>query len=140
MYCIRAAQCPSLYIKFSQFPFTPLFLWWDGKHKESLRPGSKNKIGKSLKISATKSCVGDIKKIKEKIRTEIYPKIIGDEYILVEAREVPTSGRVSNIVNCMQQHPYYLAMGCTDQDTSDEISIKPNSSSAQIIDIYKLIQ
>ena len=54
---------------------------------------------------------------------QIETDLIGDEYILVEAREVPASGRVANIVNCMQQHPYYLAMGCTDQETSDEISI-----------------
>lgn len=54
---------------------------------------------------------------------QVEKDLIDDEYILIDAREMPTSGRVTNIINSVQQHPYYLAMGCTSQDTRNEISV-----------------
>ncbi len=46
---------------------------------------------------------------------EIYDKIIeGKEYIQVEMREMPNSGRVSNIINSKKNYKYFLTIGMTD--------------------------
>lgn len=55
---------------------------------------------------------------------EIYSKEIeltNDDYIIVEAREAATMGRINNVINRYRNHEYYLALSCVNKDDGKEI-------------------
>lgn len=57
---------------------------------------------------------------------ELYLKEIEltkNKYIIVEARETPVAGRVSNIVSRFKNYESYLSIACTDEDIPGEIPI-----------------
>lgn len=56
----------------------------------------------------------------------IYEKVNeGKEYILVELREMPNSGRLSNVINCNKNYKYFLALGLpTGNYSQEEILLK----------------
>ena len=68
--------CPAIqpYIRSPQRPGrSPVFI--EGKEAQRAPSDQEQKNLENLKISATKSCTGDIKEMKEKIGTEICPEI-----------------------------------------------------------------
>lgn len=68
--------CPEIqpYIRSSQRPgHSPVFT--EGKEAQRAPSDQEQKNWENLKISATKSCTGDIKEMKEKIGAEICPEI-----------------------------------------------------------------
>ncbi|PRR80554.1 hypothetical protein CLLI_01270 [Clostridium liquoris] len=57
---------------------------------------------------------------------KIYEKeveLTKEDYILVEARELSTTGRSNNVTNRFKNYDYYLAIACTDKSAKEEIPI-----------------